>query len=122
MHKKLMYICLMYSKELVKGTLKTIILQLLTSSGKMYGYEITQKVKLRTNNKIQLTEGALYPTLHRLEADGMLTTETINYNGRKRKYYTVTTTGTENALSLTDEFRDFAQTMLSLLHPKPLNT
>ena len=82
-----MYICLMYSKELLKGTLKTIILKLLSSNDRMYGYEITQKVKILTHEKIQLTEGALYPTLHKLEADGMVTTEIENINGRKRKYY-----------------------------------
>ena len=64
------YICTMYSSELIKGTLKTIILKLLSDSDKMYGYEITQKVKELTGGKIQLTEGALYPTLHAMEAQG----------------------------------------------------
>ena len=66
----------MYSSELIKGTLKTIILKLLKENKRMYGYEITQKVKDLTGNKIQLTEGALYPSLHALEAEGILTTET----------------------------------------------
>ena len=57
----------MYSSELIKGTLKTIILKLLKEQGKMYGYEITNKVKDLTQGKIQITEGALYPTLHALE-------------------------------------------------------
>ena len=38
----------------------------------MYGYEITQKVKELTKNKIQITEGALYPLLHKLEAEGIV--------------------------------------------------
>jgi hypothetical protein len=62
----------MYSSELIKGTLKTIILKLLVENKRMYGYEITAKVKELTADKIQLTEGALYPTLHALEADGLL--------------------------------------------------
>ena len=49
----------MYSKELLKGTLKTIILKLLSESDRMYGYQITQKVKEVTEGKINLTEGAL---------------------------------------------------------------
>ncbi|MEQ8808995.1 MAG: helix-turn-helix transcriptional regulator, partial [Imperialibacter sp.] len=76
----------MYSKELLKGTLQTIVLKLLAENGRMYGYEITQKVKEQTEGKIQLTEGALYPALHKLEAEGLLVTETINIGKRIRKY------------------------------------
>src|ERR1700752_3983573 len=97
MHVRLMYLCLkyyvklyiMYSSELIKGTLKTIVLKLLAENKRMYGYEITQRVKDLTGNKIQITEGALYPTLHSLEADGILITE-IEYIGKRvRKYYSL---------------------------------
>lgn len=64
----------MFSSELVKGTLKTIILKLLADNERMYGYEITQKVKELSFDKIQITEGALYPTLHALEGEGLLLT------------------------------------------------
>ncbi|MFT4536616.1 MAG: PadR family transcriptional regulator PadR [Saprospiraceae bacterium] len=108
----------MYNKELLKGTLKTIILKLLAENGRMYGYEITQKVKFLTDNKIQLTEGALYPTLHKLEADGLLVTEIEHIGKRMRKYYTVTASGDEKALSMTVEFTEFVKTMLLLLNPQ----
>ncbi|MCL4162624.1 UNVERIFIED_CONTAM: hypothetical protein GTU68_057545, partial [Idotea baltica] len=58
--------------NLYKGSLVTIILKLLNEHDKMYGYEITQKVKDITKNELQLTEGALYPALHKLEAQGLL--------------------------------------------------
>lgn len=113
-----MYICPMYSKELLKGTLKTIVLKMLSANGRMYGYEITQKVKVLTNEKIQLTEGALYPTLHKLEADGLVTTRVENINGRKRKYYEVTAAGSSEAAERSNEFTEFVQTMLLLLNPQ----
>ena len=47
----------MYSTELLKGTLKTIILKLLADNKKMYGYEITQKVKELTLDKISIGAG-----------------------------------------------------------------
>ena len=81
-----MYICPMYSSELIKGTLKTIVLNLLKENRKMYGYEITQKVKELTDGKIQITEGALYPTLHSLEQNGELETEKEYIGKRVRKY------------------------------------
>ena len=108
----------MYSKELLKGTLKTIILRLLSENGRMYGYEITQKVRELTDGKIVLTEGALYPTLHKLEADGMLVTETRNIGKRVRKYYSVTNMGNEKAKTMSNEFVEFVQTMLLLLNPQ----
>jgi len=108
----------MYSKELIKGTLRTIILKLLSTNGRMYGYQITQRVKLLTDEKIRLTEGALYPTLHKLESEGLVITETENINGRMRKYYSLTSIGDEKAVSMSNEFTEFVQTMLFLLNPQ----
>jgi PadR family transcriptional regulator PadR len=109
----------MYSSELIKGTLKTIILKLLSESDKMYGYEITQKVKELTGGKIQLTEGALYPTLHAMEAQGILTTDVVNVGNRIRKYYSVTVTGKKIAKEKVNEYADFIDTMIFLLDLKP---
>ena len=119
MHKNLMYICSMYSSELIKGTLKTIVLKLLSDNQKMYGYEITQKVKELTGHKIQITEGALYPSLHAMETEGTLITETINIGKRVRKYYTLTKKGKGAAREKVSEFSDFMVTMKSLLDIKP---
>jgi DNA-binding PadR family transcriptional regulator len=109
----------MYASELIKGTLKTIILKLLSESDKMYGYEITQKVKELTGGKIQLTEGALYPTLHALEAQGILSTDVVNVGNRIRKYYSVTITGKQIAKEKVNEYSDFIDTMIFLLDLKP---
>ena len=68
----------MHSPELLKGTLQTIVLKVLKDNGRMYGYEITQRVKELSDDRILITEGALYPALHKLEAEGMLKTETEN--------------------------------------------
>lgn len=105
----------MYSSELIKGTLKTIILKLLNDGNRMYGYEITQKVKELTNDKIQLTEGALYPTLHALEADGLLETETEYIGKRVRKYYKLSTKGKVTSKDKVNEFADYMNTMKFLL-------
>lgn len=113
-----MYIYLMYSKELLKGSLKTIILNLLVDNERMYGYEITQRVKDLSDGKLLLTEGALYPSLHALEADGLLTTETVNIGKRVRKYYTLTKSGGATASEKVNEFADFVKTMNLVMSPK----
>lgn len=108
----------MYYKELLKGTLQTIVLKLLKENGRMYGYEITQRVKEQTRGKIQLTEGALYPTLHKLEAEGLLVTDTVSIGKRIRKYYSLTSKGTEQTATKLEEFSSFVNTMQFLLTPK----
>jgi DNA-binding PadR family transcriptional regulator len=108
-----------YSPELLKGTLKTIVLKLLADNKKMYGYEITQRVKEMTREKIQITEGALYPTLHALEADGLVTTE-VEYIGKRiRKYYSLSPTGKAAAREKLKELTNFMDTMIALLEIKP---
>lgn len=109
----------MYSSELIKGTLKTIVLNLLKEQGRMYGYEITNKVKDLTKGKIQITEGALYPTLHSLEKNGELTTEKEYIGKRVRKYYSLSSQGNITATVKANEFSDFIETMTFLLNIKP---
>ncbi len=81
----------------------------------MYGYEITQKVKELSMGRILLTEGALYPALHKLEAEGLLQTETVLMGKRVRKYYTITPIGKSLVKERVAEFRDFIKTMSSVL-------
>lgn len=108
----------MYSSELLKGTLKTIVLKLLADQKKMYGYEITQRVKELTSSKIQITEGALYPTLHALEEDGLVVTE-IEYIGKRmRKHYKLSSSGKAKTKERVSELADFMNTMKFLLDIK----
>ncbi|AXE18298.1 PadR family transcriptional regulator [Runella rosea] len=106
------------SNEFLRGTLKTIVLKLLAEQGRMYGYEITQSVKERTNGEITLTFGALYPVLHKLEQEGFLLTESEEVDGRLRKYYTLTPSGSATAIQKVSEFERFVEAMQILLQPQ----
>jgi PadR family transcriptional regulator, regulatory protein PadR len=105
----------------IKGSLSTIILKLLHDNGRMYGYEITQKVKEITKDEIQITEGALYPILHKLEAEEVLTPETEKVDGRTRKYYKITPKGNAVARDRIAELRAFAENLNTILNPKLAN-
>ncbi len=83
----------------------------------MYGYEITQSVKERTQGQILLTFGALYPVLHKLEQEGLLVTESVEVDGRLRKYYSLTPTGSKTAVQKVSDFEQFMETMRVLLQP-----
>lgn len=108
----------MGNQKLYKGSLQTIILKLLEENDKMYGYEITQRVKELTNGDLQITEGALYPALHKLEADGMLDVEVAMVDNRLRKYYKLTENGTKETVSRLAEMEEFLRTMQTIVNPK----
>jgi len=109
----------MISNELLKGTLKTIVLNLLVENNRMYGYEITREVEKISEGKIQLTWGALYPTLHKLESDGLIVSEEYNIGKRVRKYYRLTPEGEKTSRDKVNEFAEFVQIMGRIIKPSP---
>lgn len=108
----------MISSELLKGSLKTIVLKLLEENGRMYGYEITRKVEKITKGKIVLTYGALYPVLHKLEKEGVLQVESENYNNRMRIYYSLTPKGQSVVKEKIQEMVEFLKTIKIIIDPE----
>jgi DNA-binding PadR family transcriptional regulator len=93
-------------------------MRLLDQEGRMYGYEITQKVKEVTNDSLKIKEGALYPALHKLEADGFLTVDAQRVNNRIRKYYRLTEAGEKETVSKLEELRQYIEDMQHIVNPK----
>jgi len=109
----------MKNTELLKGTLSTLILRLLSEHSRLYGYEITQLVKERSKEKILIKEGSLYPALHKLEADGLVESEEVFIGKRVRRYYKLTQPGKKATLMYIEELSDFLKTMEQLILPFP---
>jgi len=107
----------MISKELLKGSLKSIVLKLLAENGRMYGYEITLKVEALTHGQIKLTFGALYPILHKLEKEGAVLTEHEIANGRTRIYYKLTPSGVGFAEEKVKELKEFIDMLGHIMKP-----
>jgi PadR family transcriptional regulator, regulatory protein PadR len=84
----------------------------------MYGFEITQKVKLLTRNELKITEGALYPLLHKLEAEGLLDVTMENVGNRMRKYYALTKAGKKETAASMKEVQSFVETLQIFFKPK----
>ena len=106
----------MIARELIKGTLKYMVMNLVCRQTRMYGYEITRELDKQSGGKIRLTFAALYPVLHKLEADGLLHTQTENVNNRTRKYYSLTAKGRKEAESLRKEFHEYLDLMQLLIN------
>jgi PadR family transcriptional regulator, regulatory protein PadR len=75
------------NKDLVAASATPIILTLL-QEGESYGYAIIQRVRDLSDGEVIWTDGMLYPILHRLEAQGLISARWgESETGRKRKYY-----------------------------------
>lgn len=72
-----------------------------------YGYEISQTIKLVAAIK----ESTLYPILKKLEKSGYLTTYSQEFQGRKRKYYSITEEGKEQLVVLNQEWESYRDTI-----------
>ena len=72
-----------------------------------YGYEISQTVKLVANIK----ESTLYPILRKLEQNGYLHTYSQEFQGRNRKYYSITDSGKEQLIFLKKEWNEYYHTI-----------
>jgi DNA-binding PadR family transcriptional regulator len=108
----------MKNSQLYKGSLNTIIMKLLEENGRMYGYEITQRVKEITKGELNITEGALYPALHKLEAEDLLDVEVEKVDNRLRKYYKLTEKGTTETVNRLAELEEFIKNMQTIVNPK----
>jgi DNA-binding PadR family transcriptional regulator len=79
--------------QLLKGMTPLLVLSVL-KDGELYGYEIAQRIRERTDSVFALNEGALYPALHALEAEGSLSAIWRESDkGPKRRYYALTDKG-----------------------------
>ena len=76
-----------------------------------YGYEISQTVKLAASIK----ESTLYPILRKLEQSGFLTTYNQEFQGRNRKYYSITDAGREQLVYLEEEWNTYKDTIDGLI-------
>jgi PadR family transcriptional regulator, regulatory protein PadR len=108
----------MYSKELLKGTLSAIILKLLSEQDKMYGYEMSLKVKELSGGKILLKDGSLYPALQKMTRDGLLSFKEETVGGRVRKYYYLTKAGQKRKTAYVRELKDFMATLNLIVFPE----
>jgi len=87
----------------MNGVPELLVLALLEER-EMYGYEIVQAIRSRTDTVISVGEGVVYPVLHTLEQDGALKSRRRTVNGRSRIYYVVTPGGSRRLADLTQSW------------------
>jgi PadR family transcriptional regulator PadR len=91
-------------KDLVAASATPIVLSLLRL-GDSYGYAIIRMVREISGDRIEWTDGMLYPVLHRLEAAGFVkSTWKVADSGRRRKYYRITRQGEAELVRLREQW------------------
>jgi transcriptional regulator len=79
--------------DLVQGTLDLLILKVIGIEP-MHGWAIAQRIRQMSGDVLQVGQGALYPSLHKLEQNGWIAAEwDVSENNRRAKYYSLTKAG-----------------------------
>ena len=102
-------------KTLLSGSTSLLILKLL-SQGDMYGYQMIEELRRRSDNTFSLKAGTLYPLLHTLEQKEFITAwEESSDSARPRRYYHLTDAGKAQLTEKEAEWRTYAGAMLRVL-------
>lgn len=104
--------------DLLKGTLDVLVLKAL-SWGPNHGFGVGQWIRDTTRDDLRIEDGALYTSLHRLEARGMLVGEWgVTDNNRKAKYYSLTREGRAELARGTDRWTTYATAVFRVLQTR----
>ena len=93
--------------DLMKGHLDGLVLSIV-ARGPAHGYAIIDSLRTESAGTFDLPEGTVYPALHRLERDGLLSSKTELFNGRERRVYRITGRGARSLADRRVEWREFA--------------
>ena len=104
--------------DLVQGTLDILLLKILALEP-LHGWAISQRLKQISANILQVSDGSLYPALHKLEQEGWISAEwKTSELGRRAKFYTLTRIGRRE---LAKQAADWERLSKAISHVMRLN-
>lgn len=106
------------STDGIKGHLDLLLLGVLDQAPG-HGYSVITALRERTDGALELTEGAVYPALHRLEDVGLLASRWQQVGGRRRRVYRVTPAGARALTAQRRDWRALVSAIESVLAPAP---
>ncbi len=99
--------------QLKKGLLEICVLSAIERE-ESYGYKIISDLE----PYVVISESTLYPILRRLEQSGAVTTRNVEYNGRLRRYFSITPIGREKVKDFIDSMSEFDRIKKFILRGK----
>jgi len=101
--------------ELLRGNTPTLVLAAL-ADGPQHGYAIAQEINKRTANSLKFKQGTLYPVLHTLEREGLVTGQWTQTTGeRPRLVYAITDAGRAELARRVQVWRTFSEAMNTMI-------
>ena len=107
-----------YVPDLIRGNTDSLLLFLIKQQGFTYGYHLIKEIEKRSEGFFRFKEGTVYPTLHKLENDGLVTGEWQELpNGQERRYYRITEKGETVLAEKLAMWQNFAKAMSLVFKP-----
>ena len=100
--------------DFLNGVPELVILRLLDGRP-MYGYQLVQAIRRSSDGTLEFGEGCVYPILHRLEEQGLLSARRETVGGRNRVVYRVTPTGRKRLAGSAEAWRRIAEAVNRVL-------
>ena len=101
--------------DLVQGTLDLLLLKILALEP-LNGWAISQRLKQVSGNVLQVSDGSLYPALHKLEQEGWITAEwRPSENNRRAKFYSLTRLGRKQLETETANWTRLSQAIAQVI-------
>lgn len=101
-------------RTLIQGSMAMLILRLLEEKN-MYGYEMIEILRNRSNQVFELKAGTLYPLLHSLESKSYVSSYEDDSSGKMRKYYGITKEGKRYLSSKKEEWQEYQTAVAQVL-------
>lgn len=101
-------------KSIISGSMTMLLLSLLSEKD-MYGYEMIDTLRQKSQNVFELKAGTMYPLLHGMEEKGLLSVYEKSVSGKTRKYYRITKEGRQVLEKKTEEWKEYAAAVTNVL-------
>ena len=103
--------------DLLQGTLDMLILRTLLF-GPAHGHAIANAIEHGSEDVLQVEHGSLYPALHRLVKQGLISAkEGVSENNRRAKYYSLTARGRKKLTAEDSKWQRLTQAIARIMHP-----
>jgi len=103
--------------EVLQGTLDLLILQTLRW-GAQHGYSISQAIRINSGEVLRIDTGSLYPALHRLERQRLISSEwTVSDNNQRVKLYRLTVAGKKHLAAERSNWERLSEAVEGILNP-----
>jgi transcriptional regulator len=104
--------------DLVQGTLDLLLLKIIALQP-MHGWAVAQRLMQVSNDELQVSDGSLYPALHKLELAGLITSEwKTSELGRRAKFYALTRSGRRRLEQESEEWRRLSSAITRVVQLK----